>query len=318
MPRLTSQCILDLLTAPVLQAVDGSEQDERVSRVIAQLGASQYADREDASKQLVAMGGIVVDPLIGAAQGNDSEVATRAVDALREMLRHDDSQLSSKAESALELIAEQGNLAVAQQAEVALDFFAAAQAVSARKKLEELGAIFSDAGPTGLRVEIAEDWKGDSSSLKLVTRLQKVVHVSFFGLQLTPRDAVTLGRLRGIERLDLFGVGLPEDAIKQLKQRLKETEIDFRKGGKLGIAGMPLQGQCVISGIQPGSSAEKAGLLPQDIITEINGTAINDFGACTRIIGQHKPGEEISVVIERMKPDGSVGQFRKVVVLGGW
>ena len=57
-----------LLTAPVLQAVDGSEQDERVSRVIAQLGASQYADREDASKQLVAMGGIVVDPLIGAAQ----------------------------------------------------------------------------------------------------------------------------------------------------------------------------------------------------------------------------------------------------------
>ena len=57
---------------------------------------NQYADREDASKQLVAMGGIVVDPLIGAAQGNDSEVATRAVDALREMLLHDDSQLSSK------------------------------------------------------------------------------------------------------------------------------------------------------------------------------------------------------------------------------
>ena len=28
-------------------------------------------------------------------------------------------------------------------------------------------------------VEIAEDWKGDSRSLKLVTRLQKVVHVSF-------------------------------------------------------------------------------------------------------------------------------------------
>ena len=81
---------------------------------------------------------------------------------------------------------------------------------------------------------------------------------------------------------------------------------------------MPLQGQCVIAGIQPGSSAEKAGLLPQDVITEINGTAISDFGACTRIIGEHKPGEEISVVIERMKPDGSMGQFRKVVVLGGW
>lgn len=318
MYRLAPQVVLVLLTVLVLQAVDGAEQDERVSRAIDQLGADQYADRESASSQLAAMGIVAVEQLVQAARGNDSEVAARAVDALRAMLRQDDSQLSNKAEAALESIAEQGNLAVAQQAEVALDFFDAAQAVSARKKLEELGALFSDTGLSGLRLEIAEDWKGDSRSLKLVTRLQKVVHLSLFGLQLTERDAVTLGRLRGIERLDLYGVGLSDAAIKQLKQRLKETEIDIRKGGKLGIAGMPLQGQCVIAGIQPGSSAEKAGLLPQDVITEINGTAISDFGACTRIIGEHKPGEEISIVIERIKPDGSAGQFRKVVVLGGW
>ena len=318
MYRLAPQVVLILLTVPVLQAVDGAEQDERVSRAIAQLGANQYADRESASRQLTLMGVIAVDQLAHAARGNDSEVAARAVDALRAMLRQDDSELSNKAEAALESIAEQGSLAVAQQAEVALDFFDAAQAVSARKKLEELGAIFSDTGLSGLRLEIAEDWKGDSRSLKLVTRLQKVVHVSLFGLQLTERDAVTLGRLRGIERLDLYGVGLSDAAIRQLKQRLQETEIDIRKGGKLGIAGMPLQGQCVIAGIQPGSSAEKAGLLPQDVITEINGTAISDFGACTRIIGEHKPGEEISMVIKRIKPDGSAGQFRKVVVLGGW
>lgn len=318
MYRLAPQVVLVLLTVLVLQAVDGAEQDERVSRAIDQLGADQYADRESASSQLAAMGIVAVEQLVQAARGNDSEVAARAVDALRAMLRQDDSQLSNKAEAALESIAEQGNLAVAQQAEVALDFFDAAQAVSARKKLEELGALFSDTGLSGLRLEIAEDWKGDSRSLKLVTRLQKVVHLSLFGLQLTERDAVTLGRLRGIERLDLYGVGLSDAAVKQLKQRLKETEIDIRKGGKLGIAGMPLQGQCVIAGIQPGSSAEKAGLLPQDVITEINGTAISDFGACTRIIGEHKPGEEISMVIERIKPDGSAGQFRKVVVLGGW
>lgn len=318
MYRLTPQVVLVLLTVLVLQAVDGAEKDERVSRAIDQLGADQYADRESASSQLATMGIIAVEQLVQAARGNDSEVAARAVDALRAMLRQDDSQLSNKAEAALESIAEQGNLAVAQQAEVALDFFDAAQAVSARKKLEELGALFSDTGLSGLRLEIAEDWKGDSRSLKLVTRLQKVVHLSLFGLQLTEKDAVTLGRLRGIERLDLYGVGLSDAAIQQLKQRLKETEIDIRKGGKLGIAGMPLQGQCVIAGIQPGSSAEKAGLLPQDVITEINGTVISDFGACTRIIGEHKPGEEISMVIERIKPDGSAGQFRKVVVLGGW
>ena len=224
MYRLAPQVVLVLLTVLVLQAVDGAEQDERVSRAIDQLGADQYADRESASSQLAAMGIVAVEQLVQAARGNDSEVAARAVDALRAMLRQDDSQLSNKAEAALESIAEQGNLAVAQQAEVALDFFDAAQAVSARKKLEELGALFSDTGLSGLRLEITEDWKGDSRSLKLVTRLQKVVHLSLFGLQLTERDAVTLGRLRGIERLDLYGVGLSDAAIKQLKQRLQESD----------------------------------------------------------------------------------------------
>ena len=52
MYRLAPQVVLILLTVQVLQAVDGAEQDERVSRAIAQLGANQYADRESASRQL--------------------------------------------------------------------------------------------------------------------------------------------------------------------------------------------------------------------------------------------------------------------------
>jgi hypothetical protein len=64
MLRLAPQVVLVLLTVLVLQAVDGSEQDERVSRAIAQLGASQYADREAASRQLAAMGVIAVDQLL--------------------------------------------------------------------------------------------------------------------------------------------------------------------------------------------------------------------------------------------------------------
>ena len=50
MYRLAPQVVLILLTVLVLQAVDGAEQDERVSRAIAQLGANQYADRESASR----------------------------------------------------------------------------------------------------------------------------------------------------------------------------------------------------------------------------------------------------------------------------
>jgi hypothetical protein len=206
MSQLASQAILILATVLVVQAVTGAEQtstekDGLVSRAIAQLGANQYADREAASRQLAAMGVGAINQLTRAAQGDDTEISVRAVDALRVMLRQDDSELSNKAEAALESIAEKGTSAVAQQAEVALCFFDAAQAVSARMTLEQLGAVISETSPTGIRVEINENWKGDSRSLRLITRLQNVIHVSLFGTQLTQEDAGTLGRLRAIERL---------------------------------------------------------------------------------------------------------------------
>ena len=299
-------------------AAQATEPDAGVMAAIEQLASPQFAEREAASKQLLTMGNTAVDPLVAAAKGADAEVAVRAVEILRDMLSRENSKLVDRVEKGLELIAAEGSLAVAQQAEVALEFYGVARAASARELLEQLGATFSDAGLQGERIEITADWKGDSNSLRLITRLRDILHVSLYGIQLTERDAAILGRLRKVERIDLFGTDMKEEVLPQLRRWLPEVEIDVRKGGKLGIAGSPLQGQCIVSGVQVGSAAEKAGLRPRDIIKEIDGQVVADFDACTKMIGEHSPGEKISLLIEREEPTGKAIQFYREVILGGW
>ena len=295
-----------------------AESTWTVAEAIQQLASDQFADREAASSSLAAAGTDAIAALVTAARGDDPEVAVRSVDILRGMLSRGDAALADAAEAGLQQVATEGSLAIAQQAETALDFYGRAQEASARRELEELGAIFSEAGLRGMRIEIAANWQGDSSGLRLITRLRNLMHISLYGLTLTDRDAATLGQLRTVQRIDLFGVEVSPENLAQLQRWLPEVELDVRKGGKLGIAGMPLQGQCIVSGVQVGSAAEKAGLQPQDVIVEIDGQPVANFDVCTEMIGEHGPGEEISLLIERRGPDGRPAQFRRQVILGGW
>lgn len=308
-----------LLAAGLLTpAVGRGEPTQTVAEAIAQLASDQFADREAASSRLAAAGADAIAALVAAARGDDPEVAVRAVDILRGMLGRGDAALAEAAEAGLQQVATAGSLAIAQQAETALDFYGRAQEASARRVLEQLGATFTDAGLRGVRIEIAANWQGDSSGLRLITRLRNLMHISLYGLTLNDRDAATLGQLRTVQRIDLFGVEVSPENLAQLQRWLPEVEIDVRKGGKLGIAGMPLQGQCIVSGVQVGSAAEKAGLQPQDVIVEIDGQPVPNFDVCTEMIGGHGPGEEISLLIERRGPDGRPARFRREVILGGW
>jgi len=298
--------------------VAGGEPAADVAAAVAQLGAEQFAAREAASRQLVAAGPQAVPPLVAAAAAADPEIALRAVDILRQLLADEDADLSAAAEAGLEAIAAENEVAIAQQAEAALDFHDAALAVPARRLLEQLGATFDSSGPLGVRVEIAEAWKGDSRALRLLIRLRQLTWVSVHGVRLEERDVATLSRLRWVERIDLFGVGFADEAVAALRQRLPETEIDVRKGGKLGIAGAPIPGQCLISVVQNGSAADKAGLRPRDVVVEIDGQPVPDFNTCTELIGRHGPCEQVELLIERPQLDGTAARFRRTVELGGW
>ncbi|HEV2352841.1 MAG TPA: PDZ domain-containing protein, partial [Puia sp.] len=51
--------------------------------------------------------------------------------------------------------------------------------------------------------------------------------------------------------------------------------------------------------VSKGSAAEKTGIRPGDIITKVDGDEINDPGELSEKIGDHQPGDKISVTVKR-------------------
>ena len=94
--------------------------------------------------------------------------------------------------------------------------------------------------------------------------------------------------------------------------------VDFRHAF-LGVGCSDVNG-CVISSVHPGSPAEKAGLMRDDVIVRFGGKTITNFDSLTELIRQREVGEEVQLeVARRSLEDGN--QVRVVatsVTLAAW
>jgi hypothetical protein len=112
---------------PALPAI-GSEPsaitaaEEELPRLISQLDAEQFAQRQAASTRLAHMGRAALPILESAAESGSREISSRALGILRQHLLGDDNELQHAATAALERISHSGSLPIARQASSALQF----------------------------------------------------------------------------------------------------------------------------------------------------------------------------------------------------
>ena len=59
-----------------------SSDQERVAKLIQQLAGSRFAEREQAMKDLIAIGAPALDPLRSALKSNDPELVRRALECI--------------------------------------------------------------------------------------------------------------------------------------------------------------------------------------------------------------------------------------------
>ncbi|MFM7292895.1 MAG: PDZ domain-containing protein [Planctomycetia bacterium] len=292
--------------------------------LIEQLASEQFAQREAATRSLAAAGRPAIEPLREAIRRGDLEVSSRAVEILREMLAGEDADLATAAERTLESLAEGADDAVAGMAEATLDFHMLGVAEAARARLETLGAVVTEgmlnSGQRGFLVLLNARWKGTTEDLRLLVRLRRVLQVGVHGVRLDDAGLAVLGRMRWLEQLQLYGTGTGDAAIEALAEKLPDTKIDVRKGGKLGVAGQGLIGPCVITHVQEDSAAAKAGLQMGDIVLRIDGEPVANFESLTDLVGRHGPGEKIEVDVQRggENPGDEPQRFQRTVELGGW
>jgi len=326
MPALIRLAIaVPLLVATASVAADESPTAAETAEIAAwveQLGAEQFSQREAASKSLGSAGQAALGPLGDAIGRDDLEVASRAIEIVCGFLDSDDDVLAGAAEKLLETIAEGPPSAVTRLADGALEFHHRGMTQATREKLEALGAVISEgmflSGNRGLQVILNTRWRGTSEDLRLLSRLQGVRLVGAFGVPLDAAAVAALGRLHGVEAMQFYGTGISDDLLAALTAKLPNARIDVRKGGKLGVAGQPMIGPCVITHVQEGSAAAKAELQIGDVVLSIDGTAVANFEALTTEVGRHGPGDTITLEIDRTVPGEPARRFKSAVVLDGW
>jgi hypothetical protein len=122
-----------------------------------------------------------------------------------------------------------------------------------------------------------------------------------------------LRRVEGIQTLRIYGTQMTKDGAARLRDGLAGTEVDYRDGAFLGIGCQPTQQGCLIYTVRPNTAAEKAGLLPNDIIIEYDGRKVTDFQGLTAMIAANRPGDEVQIEIVRAGKS-----LTKRVKLGEW
>jgi hypothetical protein len=293
-----------------------------VDACIKQLASPQFAQREDAARQLVRAGRAALPPLDAAIASGDLEVATRSVEIVREMMDADDEELTAAARRFLERLAEQDASSVARLAESALEFQLVGMAQAARERLETCGAVIRDLDPLGggrgLKIEFSTAWRGTLDDWRQLPLLRGVGMVSVHGVKLDESAVAVLGRLRSVRRLDLFGTGIDEPQVKALRAKLADTDIDVRKGGKLGVGCDVLGGPCVITLVQPGSAADRAGIMAGDQVVAADGQPVGSFDDLTAKLADHGPGDAVKLTVVRQTGDGLPERFDRTVNLDAW
>lgn len=302
----------------------GAEQppEAQIAGWVDQLGAAQFAQREAAATSLRDAGKAAIEPLGRAIRAGDLEVAARGIEILRDMLTVEDPDAAAAAEQLLESVAEQGEPPLSRLAAGVLEFHVIGMAGQAREALERAGAVFrerpSGAGQRGLDVELGPAWRGGITDLRQLPRLQGLASVSVHGVRVDAEAAAVFGRLRGVQRIDLYGTGIPDAAVAKLAAALPHAMIDVRKGGRLGVSSLAFGGPCEITHVQPESAAAKAGVEVGDVVLAVNGEPIASFEALTQRVARHGAGDVLTLSIVRQAAGGEPEQIDCSATLDAW
>jgi serine protease Do len=121
-----------------------------------------------------------------------------------------------------------------------------------------------------------------------------------------------------------IGFAIPSNMVRSVMDQLSKTGKVRR--GQLGVSvrridsdmaqslGMSETKGVIVNSVVPGSAAERAGIRQADVITELDGAAVNDSNAFRNHIASTAPGTEVTLTVLRdnreQKIRAALGEFK--------
>lgn len=166
---------------------------------------------------------------------------------------------------------------------------------------------------------VSDDWVRQATAMKhlasLVVKRAKVSNdcldslkglneLRFVSLLYTPIDdraAPWLAEVPNLSSIRLYGTNFTPQGIDKLRETFSKelTNIDYRQGGFLGIRPNRQGEACEISSVQPDTAADRAGMMPGDLVFAFGGNKVADFESLTHWISQYKAGDDVKIEVAR-------------------
>lgn len=305
-PRLVTYLAFVAFALPGLlpaQEPEAPATSSDIARLVADLESPEFTTRRAAAEQLSRQGARAIAPLLDVARTGSLEASVRAVRALEMIyVTSQDAETIDAAEIALKDLKVTSPPSVASRSHSVLE---ANYAVSERRAVAEilkLGGVPLDndnrpiSTPPSRRVstvQIGRNWTGGDAGLKHIERLRELTALRIVG---KPENA-----------------GLSEEAIVDLLASLPDAIRINRGEAKLGVAGRQLDPMCIVSDLEPGGAAERAGIRERDVITQFGDKPVDTFDTLVELISHKEPGDKVPVGILR---DGRPMTIE--VTLHGW
>lgn len=132
----------------------------------------------------------------------------------------------------------------------------------------------------------------------------------------------SLASLPNLGRLKLYGNKITKAAKEEVEKNSPGINIDFRVGGYMGVACDTFDTSCIISSVQGGSPAEKAGLRGDDIIVTLDEQPVAGSSTLVELVSQRNAGETIRLVVQRRtitdENELKLEELKINVTLGEW
>jgi hypothetical protein len=294
-----------------------------ISLWVAELDSNLFDDRERAQKHLIKAGPAALEAVGKLARDGSLESSTRAINILLAWSEAEDHQLVL---AALEYLAALDNHP--KQATQAKELLADVRENLALEEIKKLGGLYQPVQlangiilPRQLRnvqIFIGLEWKGGIEGLKHLEKVTSAAVVSFHSPPLGDEALPILERLPQLKRVELFGTKqMTKGAIEELKVKLVGVDFDERSGAFLGVRGT-FGDYAQVGEVVPGSAADVAGIKPKDVITHFEGQEVKDFVTLTRLIGQHEPGDTVSLNVMRPQENGPPQAIEVKVTFAQW
>lgn len=278
---------------------------------IRELEHPDYVVRKEATQALAKAGAEALEPLKGALGSGSLELRLRVVDLLGRIYSQGEDATFEAAELALEQVRSDAGGSLAALAEQVLASHFEIRQKFAAERIRDMGGsvLYRPEIPGVQTIAEDDDFDADHSQRRIVDAV--VIGQDWTGGDEGLKQIRRLTKLRAVYRVRKAPVS--DEAIKALHDEMPQVSIESRGSAYFGINPATHPRGCVILRVAPGSAAEKAGLLINDLVTHFDGKPVTSQENFIDLIAEKLPGDTVPLIVERK---GQVMDLK--AELSGW